>query len=55
MNVVRKQTLEIVIIVPSLRMAITRTIKGEKSNSHIRHKRQNPTTIRTVMDTAYMV
>lgn len=35
-------------------MAIIRTMKGEKSNFHIKAMSMNPRTIRIVMDTAYI-
>ena len=44
--------LEMVMIVPSLRIAIMSTMKGEKSKRQINVRSKNPRTIRTVIDTA---
>lgn len=45
-------SLEMVMMVPSFKMAIIKTMKGEKSNFHIRATSKKPNTIRIVMETA---
>ncbi|CAL1408760.1 unnamed protein product [Linum trigynum] len=45
-------SLDMVMIVPSLRIAMTRTMKGGKSYFQKQVSSMNPSTIRMVMDTA---
>ncbi|GER27408.1 DNAJ heat shock N-terminal domain-containing protein [Striga asiatica] len=48
----RTLSFDMVMIVPSLSMAMMRTMNGEKSNFQMRARSMKPSTMRIVMDTA---